>query len=409
MPLLSTILDTMFNRFQSPYISLISAPVMCAAAAGVRSALVVDMGWAETVATSIYEYREVSCSRSIRAGKMLVNAVHKLLARALREQAGMSAREEGEQLVSFDECEEVAQRLLWCKSAKKADDSTAIEGLPTVTETDETEQNAPRNPEEVTIPLRSTFPPTTITLSYDQLYEPVENSFFESQYALSSWDDHELPLPQLLFHQLLHLPLDVRAICMSRIIFTGGCAGVLGLRGRVFDDLAALVNVRGWDPVTGKGAEQYRANPKLKRPPTNTTTGTEAGSSPPPPPRDGPPSGAEVDGVWHDAANAVPAPSQVEEQVRRQDRGTPAVVKGRLRAVESLGAWAGASLLTQLRVAGVASVERELWLAAGAAGASRAADVDLKAQQRQSMGAPGLMRASAVQATNWTLGAWGNV
>src|SRR3569833_3590136 len=45
VPLLSTTLDTIFNRFQSPTISLVSAPVMAAAAAGVRAALVVDLGW----------------------------------------------------------------------------------------------------------------------------------------------------------------------------------------------------------------------------------------------------------------------------------------------------------------------------------------------------------------------------
>ncbi|TDZ29677.1 Serine--tRNA ligase [Colletotrichum spinosum] len=41
--------------------------------AGMRSALVVDLGWAETVVTSVYEYREMRTSRTVRGGKMLVD------------------------------------------------------------------------------------------------------------------------------------------------------------------------------------------------------------------------------------------------------------------------------------------------------------------------------------------------
>ena len=121
-------------------------------------------------------------------------------------------------------------------------------------------------------------------------------------------------------------------------------------------------------------------------------------------------SGTEVDGVWIDAAgaaNAAPEPDPVEAQLRR-GRPPPPPVRGYLRAVDSLGAWAGASLVTQLKVAAVATVDRDLWALHGAAGASRVADVDLKTQQRQSMGAAGLVRASA-QPAHWTLGAWGSV
>src|SRR5271167_4839021 len=78
-PLLSSILDTIFNNFQSPTISLLSAPVLATVAAGLRAALVVDIGWAETVVNSIYEYREVQCRRSIRASKLLGQEMLKLL------------------------------------------------------------------------------------------------------------------------------------------------------------------------------------------------------------------------------------------------------------------------------------------------------------------------------------------
>ena len=70
-PLLSTVLDTAFDRFQTPVVSLLSSATMNAVAAGVRSALVIDVGWAETVVTSVYEYREVKNTRTIRAGRFL--------------------------------------------------------------------------------------------------------------------------------------------------------------------------------------------------------------------------------------------------------------------------------------------------------------------------------------------------
>jgi len=387
---------------------------MCAVAAGVRSALVVDLGWAETVVTSVYEYREVACSRSVRAGKMLVEHAHKMLAGALSEKLGTPVdKDSQEHLISFEECEEVTSRMVWCKPAASSEPKPA-EGLATVTETDESEPGSsagPRPAGPVSIPLASSSPPTTLALPFDKLAEPSEDTFFESaRYADCSWDDHEQPIPQLLFRHLLQLPLDVRALCMARIIFTGGCTNVLGLRARVFDELAALVRQRGWDPVTGRGAEQARANPKTARRGGRggaSHGGTTNGAARSPPPAEV--SGTEVDGVWIDAAgaaNAAPEPDPVEAQLRRARPARPPV-QGRLRTVDTLGAWGGASLVTQLKVPAIATVDRELWAVHGAAGASRVADVDLKTQQRQSMGAGGLMRSSA-PATSWTLGAWGS-
>ncbi len=72
----------------------------------------------------------------------------------------------------------------------------------------------------------------------------------------------------------------------------------------------------------------------------------------------------EQDGVWHDAANAVPEVDPVEEQLKR-GRDEKPDAKGQLRAIESLGAWAGASLLVQLKVPAIATIDRELWCAAG--------------------------------------------
>ncbi|TPX10567.1 uncharacterized protein E0L32_008453 [Thyridium curvatum] len=407
LPLLSTTLDTLFNRFQSPLISLTSSAVMCVVGAGTRSALIVDFGWAETVVTSVYEYREVHCSRSVRGGRMLMDRVHRLFAGALGHEGGPPTKEDAKakpqsRHLSFEECEEIATRMLWCKTTASSSGRPGASSLPTVAEQDEdqaasSEQSAPAIAQ---IPLKSTTPPTTITLSYDQLTEPCESTFFEAQYSATSWDDHELPISLLIYHHLLHLPMDVRAICMSRLIFTGGCANVLGLRKRIFNEVSQLIETRGWDPVQGKGVEQLRANTKLQR-----RGSRPAGDGPTPVPEMTSEDGPAVQPPW--PPNPLAEFNNLEQEVQRYRETAPLRVRGQLRAVESLGAWSGASLLTQLKVPAIATIDRELWLQHGAAGASRPSDVDFKTQQRQSLGAGGLMR-SAAAGTNWTLGAWGS-
>ena len=404
MPLLSATLDTLFTRFQTPSISLLSSPVMSAVAAGVRSALIVDLGWRETVVTSVYEYREVQCNRSVRGGKLLLESVHKFLSAAIAKSEGKpyqpSSDQETEHVLGFEECEEIASRMLWCKPVRGAASSQDSEGLPTVTEQDESESTASAVNQTASIPLKSISSPASLNIPYEQLTEPCENAFFESQYASTSFDDHELPIPMLVYRSLLQLPMDVRAICMARIIFTGGCSRILGLRGRIFDEVNLLVKERGWDPVRGKGVEQLKANPKLQRRGSRQASNGPTGVSQPPD------SGGEQDGVWHDAANAGPEVDPIDEQLRKgADARLP--VHGELRAVESLGAWSGASMLSQLKIPAIATVDREIWLQQGASGASRPGEVDLKAQQRQSMGAGGLIRGAA-SGTNWTLGVWGS-
>ena len=69
-PVLSTILETLFQRWTYPSITLLPTPATALVSAGLRSGLVVDVGWEETVVTAIYEYREVRVQRSTRAMKM---------------------------------------------------------------------------------------------------------------------------------------------------------------------------------------------------------------------------------------------------------------------------------------------------------------------------------------------------
>ncbi|KKA27466.1 hypothetical protein TD95_001988 [Thielaviopsis punctulata] len=425
LPLLSTTLEILFKRFHSPTVSLLSSPVMATIGAGVRSGLVVDMGWNETVVTSIYEYREVRCTRSVRAGKMLIEELHKLLHDELIKHRYLKDKGEGdsdEHVVSFEEVEEVANRLMWCRASEKsaAKNKSKSEGLPTVQEQDETEDDtdtdSPRsasNDHCIEVPLRSVGSHCRINLSFARLADVCEGTFLDDQRsAASSFDDNELPLHLLIYNHLLRLPLDVRAICMARIMFVGGNSRIIGLKGRIYDELLALVEARGWNPVTGRGAEAYKTNPKLRR------TGSSAGVSPKTPTATTPPAGTTPvtpttpgDGVWHDAANATAEEDKIEVAIQKT-KG-PAPVQGQMRALESIGAWCGASLACHLKVMAIAGVDREVWLQTGLAGAVRTSEVDFKSQSQRlsmGMGSGGLMRAAAnIQEKNWTLGAWGAI
>ncbi|KAK4187601.1 hypothetical protein QBC35DRAFT_498378 [Podospora australis] len=410
IPVLSAALDSLFSRFQPPTISLLSSSIALTVGAGVRSSLIIDLGWRETVVTGVYEYREMNCNRSIRGGKLLAERTHNLLAKHLSN--AEKKEENGEKIdyqLSFEECNDIATRLVWCKSNQQSTKTaeTSSEGLPTLHEQDESEPPTPAADEKtstVSIPLRSYKKPVTLELPWDALAEPAEDAFFDSQYSAQSFDDHELPLHLLVYRSLLQLPLDARALCMSRIIFTGGCSSVLGLRSRIVDEVMKLVQVIGWDGVVGKGVEQTRANPKIKpkgvRPVASTTASTATRS----PSSAGPGVDEELDGVWHDAANALMEVDPIEEQLKRGRDNRP-VFQGKMRAIESVGAWSGASLVAQLKASPVSTIDREIWLQHGAAGASKAGEVDQKSS-RQSLGAGGLIRGSASGAS-WTLGVWG--
>ncbi|KAK3683877.1 hypothetical protein B0T22DRAFT_469074 [Podospora appendiculata] len=409
IPLLSVTLDSLFGRFQSPTVSLLSPPVSLAIGAGVRSALVIDLGWAETVVTAVYEYREVQCNRSIRGGRMLTEQTHRFLAKHLphnqKKPETENPDESQEYVLSFEECEEITMRLAWCKPHPTSATAKPAEGLSTVEEHDESDDRRPSSATEqpvfAAIPLKSTSPPVTLELSYNLLTEPCENTFFDSRYSPASFDDHELPLHLLVYRCLLQLPVDVRSMCMSRIIFAGGCANVLGLQGRIFDEVSQIVRERCWDPVTGKVLEQKRGNlEQMKQKARARLAGSgPAGAT-------AQPGAGEQDGVWHDAANIKPEVDPVDEQLKKRGDQLPQD-QGELRAIESIGAWSGASIISHLKIAAVATVDRDLWQQQGAAGASKPGEVDPKMQQRQSLGAGGFMRGAGAGHNPWTLGTWG--
>lgn len=394
VPLLSAVLDTMFNKFQTPTISLMSSSVMSTVAAGVRSGLIIDIGWSETVVTSIYEYREVKKSSSIRAGRLLHEAFYHLV----KQNIVADVTEDGGPGISFQECEDLMCRMMWCRPSASRSSQRNSAQLETVEEQDETEADSPDLIpfRMVKVTLSSASPPTTIDFDLENMAQACETCFFAS-FAPSATDDHETLLPQLVYDHLLRLPLDTRAVCMSRIIFTGGCSNILGIKERIIDEVNAKIENRGWEPVTGKGFQAFQHNPKLQR-----VNSSRPHQEPKSPPSETP----ETDQTPQGPANEVREIDPIEIKVAKQKRAT-AQKQGEIRALHSLGPWTGASLMCQLKIPATAIVDRDAWLQQGANGAARPSDVDLKAQQRQSVTTGGYIRGSGGHYGNWTLGAWG--
>jgi len=409
LPLLSTILDTIFNHFQPPTISLLSAPVLTTVAAGLRAALVIDIGWFETVVTGIYEYREVLSHRSIRASKLLSKEMLKFLGKAVLsvtkqnpENATDMSEKAYRKMISFEECEEVVARMAWCTpSKKKRTTLNGPEALPKVDEEEEIESSIQRldfsGNDLVSIPLSSTQPPMTLNLPFSSLSKPCENAFFADGIQTVELDDEELPLHLLVYITLLHLPVDVRSICMSRIVFTGAVSNMPGLKNRIIDEIDSLLQERGWDPVQGAAIEELRNNEKIR------THRSKRASS-------GPTAVAADEQTRHrpsiDPAVNEPELNPYEEKLQRElNKGARPSVQGTLRALESMGPWSGGSLLSQLKVPAVSIVDREQWLQHGISGATKQGETT-SSDQRQSMGPAGL-RAGQVERLNWTLGPWG--
>lgn len=393
IPLLSTVLDTLFNRFHAPTVSLASSSVMTAIAAGVRSATVVDIGWAGTTVSSVYEYREIRHTRSTRGGRCLVQEVHKRLKE--KWDAGDAVDASVRYTLSFEECERVAIRSSWISPMHEPVESRHA-SLPTVQEDIEGHAGAEgsegieenNRDSEVRFKLTSSDGrQRAASVHIRDLADPCENAFIAPRFSRSSFDDEETPLPELIYRHLLSLPIDARATCMSRLIFTGGCAAIPGLKQRLYHELSLLVCQRGWDAVVGRAADVARAKAKA-----NSVDDEHL----PLPANQEIPASASPE-TSHDA---------VFGQARRRERNDSQRLRGELRVLDSLGPWTGASLAHQVKATAIATVDRELWLQQGIHGASRPNDVDSKAQQRQSLGS-GVIRGASGTTSAWTLGAWG--
>ncbi|KAH8695440.1 putative actin-related protein RO7 [Talaromyces proteolyticus] len=375
-PLLSRILTSLFNRWRFPSITLLPSAAMTAAAAGLRTALVVDIGWAETTVTAIYEYRETSTKRTTRAMKSLLQEMGKMLSNI--ESSTEEATDKANDIsVKFEYCEEVVNRFAWCKFR----------------ETDETPDKV------VSIPSPSKPDSGYVQVPLSRFAKPVEDALFANGADDHELDDHEKPVHVLVYHILLALPPDVRGACMSRIVFVGGGSKIPGVRQRVMKDVSSLVIEHGWDSMRGRAVRKQKSKQweLAIRQPHQDEDQSQNGTK-------------EDDEPEKSAEQPGQQPQQQSEELdfvekklrRKQPRDSKPFIQGQFRQVDSLGPWAGASLVTSLKIRGFVEIEREKFLQHGMAGATRDPDSHHVADRRS-----GIRSSMVSDRSSWTLAGWG--
>lgn len=333
-PLIATALKVIFGHFtQPPSVSLLSNTIMCCVSAGLRHALVVDVGWEETVVTAIGEYKEVSQQRSVRAGRQLTQSMATMIEG--------SVPSEDEVKATFDEAEDITQRMAWCQP------------------------RVPDLSEETTLvqlPVPGGQPMEKFSLLFEKLAEPAEKSLFATGIKAADHDEEELPIHLLAHRVLLSLPIDLRSLCISRVVVTGSYGDIPGLKQRLLQELTHLSSMRGWNAVSNYGSAKERITPALKERSPNTV------SAPP-----------NVDNILLGPLRvpnqeSIPTMTRVHDDIkdgvtltvaREQAKGRVEDKRAIVRGVETLGAWAGASLMATLRVKGAHEVEREDFLKSG--------------------------------------------
>lgn len=366
-PLLSSLLSTLFSRWRFPSVTLLPSATMSATAAGLRSALVVDLGWAETTVTGIYEYREAVTKRTTRAMRAVMLETGRFLSRLVSGN-GDAEKEvpDGDISVGFTYCEEVVSRFAWCRL--QADDAD--------------EQIAAGHTISIPSPNNPSHEYQDLLLS--DLAEPVERVMLAPEVPEGDLDDEEKSIPLLVYNTLLSLPPDARGTCMARIVFVGGGARIPGLRQRILKEVQLLVDRHGWSPVRGKVVERQRQRLEELKISSQLNNQTQS-------------SGSGTEDEKPDPSKAEPEIDFVDQKLRRQNKDTPGPIQGILREIESLGPWAGASLVTSLKIRGMVEIEREKFLQHGLAGATR--ELEPPVPDRRS----GLR---AGDRSSWTLAGW---
>jgi actin-related protein len=374
-PLLSSVLTMLFNRWKYSTISLLPSPTMAALAAGVRSALVIDIGWAETIATAIYEYREIRTRRSTRSMKSLLKELAEILNDHNKDQKTKIPP------LNFELAEDLMSRMVWCKHQGLKEGGSDISLDPAQVHVDSM-PSSEQNDGVVEIDWATTTSSQLVTLPCSLFSKPVENVFLPPETASQLLDDQEHSLPMLIYETLFAIPPDARAMCMSRIVFVGGGSKIPGLAHRSIDEVATLVRNYGWSAVRGKKAADDRE--KLRDIGQGQAEKPAAGSRVPLPPGE----------------------DFIEEELQKQQaKEALPIVQGQLRQIESLGAWAGASLVASLKIKGFVEVERETFLQYGLGGAKNNIGGSVQAvPQRASFGG-GLSKVGG-ERTSWTLAGW---
>ncbi|KIW53228.1 hypothetical protein PV05_08817 [Exophiala xenobiotica] len=371
-PVLSTVLTLLFERWKYSSITLLPEPTMTIAAAGLRSGLIVDIGWEETVITAIYEYREVRVRRTVRAMKDLTVKIGALLDTIRKEQSD-SVR--GTLLLDFDFVEEFVERAGACHALMRDVDSDRTARTDALGFEDKPTTNSGSDFDTDLVidwPTDMSYSPVSISRA------ALHQACLERLVGLQNEDhpdDHEQSISQLLYRTLLSLSADVRSICMPRVVFTGRGSRVAGLTKTILDATNSIIKQHGWTAVRGTHFNAKRSG----------LTELAQGRALPADAR-------------HDATTPVVEDFVEERLYKQKSKDASPFVPVALRQVESLGPWAGASLVSSLKAKSLVEIDRERFLSHGLAGAHRDLDINVTSQR--------LTTAKSSERTSWTLAGW---
>jgi actin-related protein len=421
LPILSVLLTLFFNDYQCSTVTLYPSPVLNTVAAGLRSALIVDIGWSETIITAVSEFREVLGLRTTRAMKRLTKETGRFLAQRLRKAHEWHEAEEEEDEdevderyadeISFEETEDCMNRVVWCCTREESTSLKARNLLgslrrkynarkPTQSvilndhESKSSHTKVRGAETEFLIPLKSAIPQITLKISFDRLAIPTEEALFPE---LDHPDDQELPIHQIVYDTLRSLPLDVRAECASRIVFTGGGARIPGLKQRVLEELSHLIASNGWQGVKGRAFDQMK-NHLRERSQNRIARPIQERKS-------------EIDEhiYSHPDHSREPAdlPQERDPVVERIEKERVRVakpsVKAIVRGVETFGPWTGGSIVSGTKVLGTVVIEKEKFLLHGIPGATR--EMEPSVTQRVGSTQTGT-RTHSQDKSSWALGSY---
>lgn len=397
--LLSNIIFTLFHNFAYGSISLLCTSIACVLGAGCRSGLVVDIGWSETVITSVCEYRETSLWRTTRAMKFLSKQMGNMLFRQefcnnLTSSIELDLDTDDKANASingcFEGCEEITTRMAWCPAVGELGQTSPVNEDVTIAVSnlsinqDEDSKTGAHSIEDPLTSITSPFPPHhIIQIPFSSLAKPVETAFFAPASTVHDIDIHEQPLHRLIYKALLLLSPDIRSVCMSRIIIVGGGSNIPGLKSRLLEEVSNLVKDRGWDPIYGKAADERRR--RIKEVSAHRRVCSLPDDS---------------------AAHAPQDQDSIGETLRKeQNKFMKSTISGVIRGVETLGAWAGGSLTADLKIQSIVEIDKDYFTQHGLAGAKRDTESSVVPQQQSGYGA-GISRTGLSQKTGWTLGGW---
>ena len=352
---------------------------MAAVAGGVRSALVIDIGWEETVITPIYEYRELAAHRSTRAMRYLGLKMEILLNRARQS----SPYAKSLIPVNFEFIQEVVHRAAFIGNVEI--DNSAESRRESESQSTNADNAISADPYSLVSMIEIEWPTKRssrpVKLSGHSVIKCVRSALADTEKPRHQTDDHEMSVPDLLYRALLALPTDIRATCIARVVFQGAGSQIPGLKKMILKSVEGLALKYGWTAVRG---EKVESGGKIVAELAQRRTSRPSARH---------------------ATPITPHEKDYPEQKLQKQREKEAqpYLEGELRQLESLGSWAGASLVTSLKVKGFVEIEREKFLSHGLSGAHRDVDISVVPQRMSGFA----LGARAQERNNWTLGGWG--